>query len=185
MRVEIDSLTAPLWFPSWPKIVEDYSQCQLTNPNDRLPAIAGLARRFQCVNEDEFLAGLWKSKLHIGLLWRRVPSKSDTLEPSPPNEHRPSRRTPSWSWISINEAVEFSRKDIPGNESYKPTGNLLLTTSLRFDYVWSIDDCSVSLVDETELFGPVDKGHVAVTGPLIQVTRIDYGVHPLGYSNGL
>lgn len=121
MKVEIDSLTAPLWFPSWPKIVEDYSQRQLTNPNDRLPAIAGLARRFQCVNEDEFLAGLWKSKLHIGLLWRRVPSKSDTLEPSSPNEHRPPRRTPSWSWISTNKAVEVSRKLVTNHTSLQKT----------------------------------------------------------------
>jgi hypothetical protein len=41
----------------------------LTNPDDVLPAISGLAHRMTETTGDEYLAGLWKNHLQYGLLW--------------------------------------------------------------------------------------------------------------------
>jgi Heterokaryon incompatibility protein (HET) len=54
---------------SWFNLIEEYSDTRFTIESDRLPALAALARRFDERFHDEYLAGLWRSHLHAGLLW--------------------------------------------------------------------------------------------------------------------
>lgn len=76
----------------WDSVVQIYSDANLTFEEDKLPALAGIARRFQDDNQDRYLAGMWKYGLERQLCW--------FLESSP--RQRPCWRAPSWSWMSIN-----------------------------------------------------------------------------------
>jgi hypothetical protein len=76
----------------WNSILENYSARKMTNPSDVFPALAGLAGEFNLYLKDEYVAGLWKTDLHRGLLWRVV-------EPEPCKIATPYR-APSWSWAS-------------------------------------------------------------------------------------
>ncbi|KAG4432456.1 hypothetical protein IFR05_012071 [Cadophora sp. M221] len=72
---------------NWASLVEKYSSCSLTVQSDKLVAISGLARRV-CgqlgLNSEDYVAGLWKSNLLHGLLYRvdRESAASCTLHQS-------------------------------------------------------------------------------------------------------
>jgi hypothetical protein len=52
------------------KLVEKYRLCSLTKESDILSALSGMANSFSNVLlRDEYLAGLWRSGLPLGLLW--------------------------------------------------------------------------------------------------------------------
>ena len=77
----------------WYDLIENYTTRNLTNADDKLPAISGLASVMEARTGDKCVAGLWQSHLNIGLLWLR---KKDWLT-------RPSRyRSPSWSWAAFD-----------------------------------------------------------------------------------
>ncbi|KAF2240899.1 HET-domain-containing protein [Trematosphaeria pertusa] len=102
----------PLWedppafvnpFYDWAKIIEIYSRRQLTMPDDKLVAVAGLAaayaRSADNISEKlEYLAGIWRHTLPYGLLWRV-------------DDHRHPRpvmyRAPTWSWASVNGEINY------------------------------------------------------------------------------
>ncbi|KAH8665081.1 hypothetical protein BGZ60DRAFT_529425 [Tricladium varicosporioides] len=66
--------------------------------HDRLPALSGLARRFQEVTGDKYLAGLWKKNLCRELMW----------ECPYPLECRPSVNVaPTWSWLSVLRPIYY------------------------------------------------------------------------------
>lgn len=79
----------------WGMIVGIYAGCVLTQESDRFLAMSGIAKAFQHVSGDEYLAGLWKSMLYTNLMWC-----------SRASEGVPARRStelyaPSWSWASV------------------------------------------------------------------------------------
>ncbi|KAF2122550.1 heterokaryon incompatibility protein-domain-containing protein [Lophiotrema nucula] len=59
----------------WRDIIEWYTKRALSHPSDKLPALAGLARKFDRDSihhreeRPEYLAGLWRSNLLEGLCW--------------------------------------------------------------------------------------------------------------------
>ena len=76
----------------WMNVVEEYSQRELTNGSDKLLAISGIAEYWTRTVKDEYLAGLWRSHLPLGLLWTSAqPFRQDECE---------AYRAPSWSWAS-------------------------------------------------------------------------------------
>ncbi|KAF4537815.1 Heterokaryon incompatibility protein [Lasiodiplodia theobromae] len=96
----------------WWEIVDQYTNCELTHPGkDKLVAISGLAKKLRNHHPDQYLAGLWKSRLITDLCWA-------TFEPS---TIRPSEyRAPSWSWASIDSPVEMM-----GSSSVRKTGRAI------------------------------------------------------------
>jgi hypothetical protein len=77
----------------WYDLIENYTTRNLTNADDKLPAISGLASVMEARTGDKYIAGLWQSHLSIGLLWHR---KSEWLT-------RPAMyRAPSWSWAAFD-----------------------------------------------------------------------------------
>ena len=76
----------------WYTIVTRYSQRNLSYVADKLPAIAGLAKRVELALHDNYCAGLWRNDLLIGLLWY---SLDDKAGPSP------VYLGPSWTWAAI------------------------------------------------------------------------------------
>ena len=92
---------------AWRYIIQDYSARQLSFPQDKLPALSGIAwwfaKHFPEARGDEYLAGLWRSQLPESLLWfHGLPLHANTSRPD-------SFLAPSWSWASLNsEYVEWS-----------------------------------------------------------------------------
>ena len=85
---------------NWQDLVQLYSRGRHTYASDKLLAIAGLARTYGARNrlrEQDYLAGLWKSQLPQGLLWRIQDGRAP-----------PRYRAPSWSWASLDGALTFS-----------------------------------------------------------------------------
>ncbi|KAE9581531.1 hypothetical protein CGMCC3_g2600 [Colletotrichum fructicola] len=89
----------------WEKLVGVYSQCKLTKSEDKLVAFAGVAKAFQELTGDTYLAGVWRSQLLAQLNWTALEKMRAA--------HFPKRyRAPSWSWASIDGPVwpQFNAK---------------------------------------------------------------------------
>ncbi|KAF3808665.1 hypothetical protein GCG54_00006532 [Colletotrichum gloeosporioides] len=78
----------------WRDIVSQYSRAQLTDPEDHLPALAGIARRQHEVTGHQYLAGMWRESLVTELVWAVIGRR-----------RRPAWRAPSWSWISVDSPI--------------------------------------------------------------------------------
>lgn len=99
----------------WRDAVRNYTSCDITFVQDKLPAIAGLA---QAMNEncgEKYVAGLWHSEESSDfveqLAWR--------VESCRTADGRPSRRqgwdadsyrAPSWAWPSVDGMVELPKR---------------------------------------------------------------------------
>lgn len=66
-----------------------YGPRELTRATDKLPAISGIAGLYADKIGDEYLAGLWRSQLHEGLMWQSLRFRRVK-----------DYRAPSWSWAS-------------------------------------------------------------------------------------
>lgn len=104
---------------AWSKIVEPYSNRDLTFIDDRLPALSGLAKKFWKVTNYTYIAGLWQESIWYDLVWQH-----DTVASSTPIIDAPASCTtvtarylgPSFSWVSETRAVNyrFARHAYPG-----------------------------------------------------------------------
>jgi hypothetical protein len=109
----LESLTDPKEIREyWIRIVESYSYRKLTNPEDKLPALSGMARAISAKLNDEYLAGLWKSSLPYGLTWSCYDShccvRFKGHHVAMPTDARVSGyRAPSWSWASVDFPVYY------------------------------------------------------------------------------
>jgi hypothetical protein len=102
------------WKWGWIGLVQNYTQRKLTFPQDKLTALAGLARIVAEKTGDRYLAGLWAAHLLEDLNWHvyvqeetslgATPTKGTVLgEATKPEEYR----APSWSWASLDAPVRF------------------------------------------------------------------------------
>ncbi|KAL8397444.1 hypothetical protein RB594_004245 [Gaeumannomyces avenae] len=109
----------------WLKVVEGYTERQLTVETDKLAAIAGLAREFAILRsakagisveaaQDDYCAGLWRSQLLEGLLWGRPGfPKAEEVASFTRTE---AFVAPSWSWASVNGPVKFAGRLLGSEE---------------------------------------------------------------------
>lgn len=93
----------------WFQIIQPYNNLELSEPTDRLIAIAAIAQRFARYNpDDEYICGLWKSCILEGLILRHHAKQNMT---GPHIDHGPSIMVqsnyvaPSWSWASVRGIV--------------------------------------------------------------------------------
>ena len=82
---------------SWRAICKHYSFRELTYPEDKLPAISGMAHRIFNNVQSEYLAGLWRDNLMHDLFW-----KTETIASKPERY-----RAPSWSWASLDGKISW------------------------------------------------------------------------------
>ncbi|KAH7237062.1 uncharacterized protein BKA55DRAFT_597548 [Fusarium redolens] len=94
-------------YQQWINLAKTYSKCSLTCPDDRLMAMAGIAEMFKKNSGDEYLAGLWRSRIVEGLNWVVIDPTS--------RPHNPSR-VPSWSWAAVDSSVLPQRTNLPRDE---------------------------------------------------------------------
>jgi hypothetical protein len=69
IQAAIDGVTYEERMYAWRKSVEDYSGRSFTETEDRFPALYGLAMELQRITSNEYVAGLWKRNLSMGLAW--------------------------------------------------------------------------------------------------------------------
>lgn len=81
----------------WRNIVERYTLGNLTNGEDKLVAIAGVAKVAYEGNGYEYLAGMWKPWLNELIGW-----EPKRILPKPR-----SYRAPSWSWAAVDGPIRF------------------------------------------------------------------------------
>jgi hypothetical protein len=82
-------------YQQWMYLLKAYSRCEFTHQEDRLVAMEGITKMFEKHTGDEYLAGLWRSRLVEGLNWIVVN----------PLARRPGFLAPSWSWASVSSAI--------------------------------------------------------------------------------
>ena len=85
---------------AWVRVTETYSAGALTRADDKLIALAGMARCFAPLFGSAYLAGLWKRHLPYLLLWKA----EKPLRPSRPATYR----TPSFCWTAIDAKISYS-----------------------------------------------------------------------------
>jgi hypothetical protein len=85
----------------WYRIIDRFAECKLTNPNDRIPALAGLTKVFEQDGET-FYFGHPRSDFILSLEWGSTDFGDEPLY-----------LAPSWSWVSRKEAVSYHMKKTP------------------------------------------------------------------------
>lgn len=130
-------------FPkTWQCIVTDYSKKSHTVASDKLPAIAGIAKKFHEFHLDEYLAGLWRNSLLDDLLWVH-----GRFRPSP-NYNNEEYRAPSWSWAAVNGYVRWPFANRNGT----------------YPHFSKLVDYEITKKGRDE-FGQVSDGYIVLEGP--------------------
>ncbi|RYN31162.1 hypothetical protein AA0115_g4709 [Alternaria tenuissima] len=84
----------------WNKIISAYSETLLTVATDKLIALSGIAKRMRpTVNNDTYVAGIWRKHLESALLW--LIKTHEKIDGSPSCRPTPYR-APTWSWASVD-----------------------------------------------------------------------------------
>jgi hypothetical protein len=83
----------------WKTIITQYTERQLKDPEDRLPALTGITTELQKVWRDSHIYGHWERWFIQLLAWCK-PNKARTRE-------RHIKRAPSWSWVSVDGIIGF------------------------------------------------------------------------------
>ncbi|KAF5580305.1 tol [Fusarium subglutinans] len=87
----------------WYEMVTSYSVHNLTNENDKMMAIAGVAYFIQQSTGFKYAAGLWQETLPFNLLW---------MVDSGVKRRPYGRSVPSWSWASVDGKISHLLKKI-------------------------------------------------------------------------
>lgn len=132
-------------YNTWYGLVTEYSKRSLTFGSDKLPALSGLARLFARANHDEYLAGLWRKDLLVGLTWHKD-QRCPSLRRPPPEGEAP-RRAPSWSWASCDGEIKFGATEY---ESQPAIDTLSL--------------CATVVHSGADFYGQIKSGSLSVTG---------------------
>jgi len=101
----------------WEDLIREYSRRKLSRSDDKLPALSGLAMKFQRLIDGEYLAGLWSCWLPTHLLWR-ITGPSGTGVDQHVNG---TWRAPTWSWLSMDSPVEV---DVEKKENFSVLARL-------------------------------------------------------------
>jgi len=141
----------------WGRIVDHYSERNLSYHKDKIPAIAGLAKQFSdayhCTN---YVAGFFESQLPVGLLWKRKRLPFSIVAEE--KETRPMElyTAPTFSWASTTIPVEFP--------DFQPTG------LNEFQILAEVKDIECKLIDQRNMFGEILSATMLITAPLYELS---------------
>lgn len=138
-----------------------YTYRFLTKGSDKLPAIGGIARRFQSLTRDQYVVGLWRSDILQGLSWK-AGWHDGSENGKAPRYQRDSKAdqvsAPSWSWASCEMPIKFEniQRDRPLVEILK---------------------CEARTVGK-DGFGQVSGGELEIVGWTIECTANEGNYQP-------
>ncbi|KAH0559041.1 hypothetical protein GP486_004361, partial [Trichoglossum hirsutum] len=97
------------YYDFWCRLIESFTERNMTYQRDTLPAISALAITMNksLAVPDRYVAGLWMRDLTVGLLWA-VDRESKGRRPVPPGQKNYLHEgfsAPSWSWVSMSHCV--------------------------------------------------------------------------------
>ncbi|KAH8627219.1 hypothetical protein IG631_16987 [Alternaria alternata] len=152
-RFKGSHITTRELYQCWNVLTIYYGDRSVTFDEDRLPAIAGLARIVGDALQDQYLAGLWKGDLLEGLVWA---STGAMLSPCGLEIHLRNIRqrnyvAPSWSWAAC-PAIQAPRV---GNQHLR-----------RITKEATIVDVGVD-IDSGDPYGRVSGGFLRIRGKLV------------------
>ena len=127
---------------TWMSLVENYTNRQVSDEKDNLPAISAIAKKYSQVLECEYLAGLWRKNLLFNLMWQ--------VDRETYGRSLLTYQAPSWSWASIEGKVD--------------TGSTWV-----FNPLVEILHCSTRLASEAAPYGAVTYGELIIRGHLKEV----------------
>lgn len=166
----IDQAGRAEMFSYWRAVVEDYTGRALTNSEDKLRAISGIATRLKIAAPDlTYISGIWCSKLNENhalaaeLMWAIPPKKK--LIVGSPEELKCATYYPSFSWSSTSQPVTWK-------PLYKPG-----------PWQWELSDTSLIEVVEFEFelssphlqFGPVNNAVIIIKAPTMDILAGRFG----------
>lgn len=140
----------------WVEILRNYSLRRISKADDRLPALAAIAREFAqrlSVDESAYKAGIWFMSERMAwpqLLWFRVIKSNWTN-----CQYDATLSLPSWSWASCQYAISFF--------DGRPSFNLIDQESLQIE---------VDLQDPSFAYGQVLGGKLTLRGSVQRITRV-------------
>lgn len=132
---------------TWARMLNAYSRCALTKPEDKLVAVNGIMRDIEGKTGMHGVAGLWKEILPAELMWysnETIVHTSDRLD---------LYRAPSWSWASLDGVITNDYVDIVRNKKF------------RLD--WMLNVVSVELNAKSN--GQVSHAKLTVDAPILGV----------------
>ncbi|KAF2230405.1 hypothetical protein EV356DRAFT_554243, partial [Viridothelium virens] len=93
----------------WYVLLERYTARKISDSNDRMTAMAGIAQKLAIYLHSRYWFGIWETDMIRGLLWRNGGGFSSRLNPIP--LQRTNRYAPSWSWGCVDGSihVEYTR----------------------------------------------------------------------------
>ena len=91
----------------WLSVVHFYANRRLTKPQDRFPALSGLAQIYQGITGHAYNAGLWMETMFFDLCWFN--ENKDVVNGPLLSSHRSTESlAPTWSWASIDRPYGVS-----------------------------------------------------------------------------
>jgi hypothetical protein len=136
----------------WDNIVLNYTGRTVTQVEDKLIALAGVASRFGARwKKGEYLAGLWLDNLQHDLLWHMAVGAQ---LPRPE-----AYRAPSWSW-ALTEGPVVAAKLHPHETP-----------------LYELTDHGMTQMSDILPFGGVTAGYLAISAPLLKATWRDDGLY--------
>ena len=135
---------------AWTEIVGEYTQRALTNPEDKLVALAPVAQLFQRAWKSDYLAGLWSDTLVDDLLWY----KNSGMRHQRPEAYR----APSWSWAAVDGRVMAHTEDDRLDTGSKDTQSCDVTS------------CSVAVATPLLPLGEVTAGLLIIQTIMVPAT---------------
>lgn len=155
------------WRQLWNRIASAYAPLGLSLVQDKLPAMAGIAKEFQARIKENYLAGLWENDLVLQLAWWRDNEAQHTrVELSKINVPvEPGKgKVPSWSWASVTGQVTF-----------------MDTRSYEQETALQVLSCRVEPLYKESSFGRVKTGYLEVDAFAFPIRPLDWneysGVH--------
>jgi hypothetical protein len=130
------------WRVAWHQIVNQYSQCSLSIPFNKLLQIAGIASEFEALSGDRYIAGLWQGGLINDLLW---------YTDGAARQRSSGCHVPTWSWASIEGVIKY-----------------LPTASLFGNFV-EIVDVEAGTNDRSSLDEHMSSGILKLNGYLLKI----------------
>ena len=109
---DLGSVSLEIAYRLWKDILQHFSERYLSVEADKLPALSGLAEKFQIMlrltrgRSENYIAGMWAGDLATSLLWY-IQDDYWKLDGFPgPQHRRPSTwRAPSWSMMAIEGPI--------------------------------------------------------------------------------
>lgn len=159
-------------YERWFNIVSEFTDRALTNDEDRLPAIAGIAREIHRQISSTYIAGIWMEDLFKGLCWSyRYGGK------------RPATyRAPSFSWAALDAVVR--NPDISSDTGFEASCNALYSGIHSNTLGWSVEcqdrelaGAGTNLIDyqlvplDGDPFGRLASGFIKLQGSWLSPSK--------------